>query len=136
MYWQAYDIEDLAKKVMIEYGDVAHLRDPQCRIAYQHCDFQKKSHGKLVLADTELVKEKIKVFMPYDFLMTVYDGSCAGLDEERMKRLVYHELKHVGYEQGCGSDDPNKYYIIPHDYEDFKSVIDKWGPDWVRYDQT
>ena len=131
MYWKASDIEDIAKRVMIKYGDVSHLRNPRCRIAYQHCDRMKKEKQKVVLADTTLINEKLKVFLHYDFLITVYDGSCIGLDEERMERLVYHELKHVGFED----DDPCKYYIISHDIEDFRDVVDKWGTDWVRYDK-
>lgn len=129
MYWQAKDIEQMARKIIKTFGDLNHLDDPQCRIAYQHCDREKKSGGKLVLADTQLINEKLKVFCPYDFLITVYDGSCIGLDDERMQRLIYHELKHVGYEV------PDGYKIIPHDVEDFRAVIDKWGTDWVKYDK-
>lgn len=126
MYWESEELAKLGKKVIKTYGDLRHLDDPQCRIAYQYCDKEKKGKGKLVLADTELVKDKIKVFFKADFLITVYAGSCVGLDEERMERLMYHELKHIGYEA------PDEFYIIPHDIEDFRSVVDKWGTDWVR----
>lgn len=129
MYWQAKDVERIAKKVIKTFGDLNHLDDSQCRIGYQHCDKEKKSNGKLVLADTQLVNEKLKTFCPYDFIITVYDGSCVGLDETRMERLMYHELKHVGFEA------PDRYKIIPHDFEDFRAVVDKWGADWVRYDK-
>ena len=128
MYWQAKDIEAVARRVIKTYGDLNHLNDPQCRIAYQHCDKAKKDRGKIVLADTQLVNEKLKVFCCYDFIITVYDANCIGLDDVRMERLMYHELKHVGFEA------PDRYYIIPHDLEDFRSVIDKWGTDWIRND--
>ena len=126
MFWRGNDLERLAKKVIKTYGDLKHLDDPQCRIVYQYCDKMKKSGGKIVLADTELVKDKIKAFCLADVLITVYQGSCSGLDDERMERLMYHELKHVGFEA------PDKYWIIPHDLEDFRDVVDKWGVDWVK----
>lgn len=133
MYWQAKDIEVLATEVIREFEDLNHLDDPRCRIAYQHCDAEKKKNKRVVFADTQLVNEKLKVFCPYDFLITVYDGSCAYLDEEHIKRLIYHELKHVGFEPGDGDED--KYFIVHHDLEDFRDVIDKWGIDWIRDDE-
>ena len=76
-------------------------------------------------ADTELVKEKLRGFLPYEFIITFYEPACADMDEEHLKRLMYHELKHVGFD---GSD---KFRIRPHDIEDFRACIDKWGYDWI-----
>ena len=126
MFWKSDDLERLGKKTMKEFGDLKHLDDKQCRIAYQWCDKEKKSNGKLVMADTTIVNDKMKAVTPYDFLITFYQPNCFGLDEERMKRLMYHELCHVGFEA------PDNYSIVPHDLEDFRRVVDKWGTNWIR----
>lgn len=128
MFWEAPDIEEIAHEVMCEHEDLSHLDVDLCRIGYQHCDKAKKTNGKTVFADTQLVSEKMKVFCPYDFIITVYDTNCIGIDAEHMKRLMYHELKHVGFVP------PNKYEVIPHDIEDFRVIINRWGLDWIRDD--
>lgn len=40
-----------------------------------------------------------------------------------MEALIYHELLHIGI-------DGEKYSVIPHDLEDFKAVIDRYGAHW------
>lgn len=125
-YMASDELADIGRSVMKEFGDLRHLDDKGCRIGYQWSSQGKKSKGMLVMADTEMVKDKFKAFMPYDFIITFYEPNCYGLDEVRMRRLMYHELKHVGY-GGYGD-----YSIIPHDMEDFRSVVDKWGADWIR----
>ena len=125
-YARSEALEGIARAVMEEFPqEFSHLNN--CRIAYQVCNHRKtKSGGMIVYADTEKVRYKHKGLLPYDFIITFYaDGDI--LDEEIQKRLMYHELKHVGYdaaEESC--------YIIPHDLEDFRDVINKWGTDWIR----
>lgn len=130
MFWENKDLERLGKTVIKTFGDLNHLDDKCCRIGYQYSDQAKKSKGMLVMADTEIVKPKLKTFMPYDFIITFYEPNCVGLDEKRMERLMYHELKHVGFEV------PDQYWIEPHDFEDFRAVLDKWGTDWLRNDES
>ena len=43
--------------------------------------------------------------------------------------MVYHELLHVGF---SGEDEPMS--IVPHDIEDFRKVIDMFGPHWDEKD--
>ena len=125
LYTRSENLRLIAQTCMEEFDDLAHLDDPGCRIAYQYCDQEKQNKGKVVFADTEVIKEKLREYCPYEFLITFYEPNCQGLDDEHLKRLMYHELKHVGW------DGDNKFGINPHDYEDFQACIDKWGPDWL-----
>lgn len=123
-------LEEIAKKVINEYDIFTVLRDGKCRIAFQYAKGEKKSGGKVVFADTERVKDKFKEFMPYDFVITFYEGNTFHLGDVQMEHLMYHELKHVGYDP-----EDEKFTVIPHDLEDFKDVIDKWGVDWISPQQ-
>lgn len=132
MYWQEDDLDALGKNVIQKYKELNALDDPDCRIVYQYCDKAKKSNGLEVFADTELVKEKLKLFIEADFIITFYTGNTEALDADRLEKLMYHELCHVGYNPSA--DGMARFCIIPHDVEDFRSVIDKWGIDWVKGD--
>lgn len=129
-YTKSAQLEQIARQVMIEFVDLAHLDDPGLRIAYQYSDQEKKNHDMVVYADTEVVKEKYREFMPYEFLITFYEPNCSDLDEEHLKRLMYHELKHVGFEGD------SKFRVIPHNLEDFRECVEKWGVDWIKQDKT
>lgn len=127
-YTRSELLRNIAAQCMNEFDDLAHLDDPGCRIAYQFCDQEKKNRDKIVYADTEVIKEKLRAYMPFEFLITFYEPNCEKLDEEHLKRLMYHELKHVGFE---GDD---KFRIIPHDFEDFRDCVEKWGMNWIGDD--
>ena len=118
-------LKELAEQVMAERPDLKKLSNPDCRIAYLRCDKKKTSRGRTVFADTEKVGEKAKTLAQVDFIITFYDPACAGLSEEKMKVLMIHELKHIGYEPG------KPFSIIPHDVEDFKEIIETYGMDWT-----
>ncbi len=48
------------------------------------------------------------------------------LDTEHRKRVMRHELMHIGIEPG------GKLYIVPHDVEDFRAMLDEYGMDWAK----
>ena len=124
MYEQSSELEALAGEVISGHENLAELED--CRIAYLYSDKKKKSQGKTVFADTELVKEKYRALLPYDFIITFYQPNCEKLNTEAMSRLMYHELRHVGIK----SD--GRFYVRPHDLEDFRDVVQAWGVDWIE----
>ena len=126
-YTKSEELEELGNKVIAENNEFAHLRDGVCRIAYQYCDTAKKSNGKVVYADTMKVSEKMKQFAAYDFVITFYAGNTNLLDDETMEHLMFHELLHVGYDP-----DNVTFSIVPHDLEDFKEVIERWGVSWIN----
>lgn len=114
----------LAGKIIERYPEFESLK--YCRIAYLYADSSKKASGKTVYADTEKVSDKAKAVAHVDFIITFYKPNCEGLDQKRLELLMYHELRHVGYEPNEG-----KCSIIPHDLEDFKDIVREHGPDWI-----
>lgn len=130
MFWIEDDLERLGNQVIAKYPELTVLGDSECRIGYQYCDKAKRSNGCEVYADTTLINEKLKQFINIDFLITFYLGNTEALDADRLEILMYHELCHVGYDPGA--EGSSRYRIIPHDVEDFRAVIDKWGLDWIH----
>jgi len=118
------NLAEIAKKVIAENENLHHLDSPSLRVAFQMSSEKKTSRGKTVFADTEKVKDKLKAILPFDFLITFYEPNVANLSEEKMEHLMYHELRHIGFKDG-------KFSIVPHDVEDFRDVVDKWGIDWI-----
>lgn len=125
-YYRSEDLRRVAETLIMSEEKFEHLKDGNCRIAFQYSDQAKKSNGKDVYADTEKVKDKFKQFMAYDFIITFYTPNTDSLDEEHISRLMFHELCHIGYDA-----EDESFSIIPHDLEDFREVVGRWGVDWV-----
>jgi len=128
MFVQSDVLKKLAQEVMAAHGETfAHLtdRDHPCRIRYLACDRMKTSNGKAVFADTTKVSDKMKAISDTDFIITFYNPACETLSAEALKILMFHELMHVGY------DSDQKYWIVPHDVEDFECIITRYGIHWT-----
>ena len=124
MFKISEELKALAAKVIAENDEFKPLTDSECRIAYQYADKEKKSGGRTVYADTIKVSDKLKAVAPFDFIITFYQPSTATLDEDKMRILMKHELKHIGVEDG-------KFRIVPHDVEDFSDIIKDYGMSWI-----
>lgn len=98
------------------------------RIGFMVSDKEKKKSGKLVLGDCRLVKEPWNAFCPFDFLITIYLPNVMGMREDQMRILLLHELLHVGMDEKDGEP---VYKIIPHDIEEFREIINRYGIDWA-----
>ncbi len=117
-------------QALIDSEDVLeYIRESQVSIAYLSSDLKKKDNGRLVHAQCELVADKYKWGIPADYMITVYEPNVLGFTDEQMKILLFHELLHIhiGYQDG-----EEKYTTNPHDLEDFKYIIDRFGTDWSR----
>ena len=90
----------------------------------------KLPNGKVVKAQCEKISDKYKWGIPCDFTITVFEPNCEGMTEEQMKMLIFHELLHVKI--SYKDDGTETYGINPHDLEDFKLIIDRFGTDWAE----
>ena len=99
-------------------------------IGYLESDKPKKKDGKYILGECIRVRDLFKAYIPHDFVIAIYLPNVVGMSEEQLKILMYHELLHVGMEQdGSGP----KYIVNPHDIEDFRTIIEKYGMDWAEH---
>ena len=107
--------------------ELCHLKD--ATIVYLESDHRKKSKRRKVFGLCEKVQDKNKWAIPADFTITFYKPHMELLSEWQQEIVVYHELLHVNYK---GDDKP--IGTNPHDIEDFRQVIDMFGPHWDEED--
>ena len=116
---------------LIETEDsLKSIRESSATIIYLSSQHKKMSNKKIIYAQCEKVAEKYKWGIPCDFTITVFEPNIeeAGFDEEQIRILIHHELLHVGIE--TAEDGSEKYSTLPHDLEDFKLIIDRYGTNW------
>jgi len=118
------DLKKLADKVIAEHNDMFEYLSG-CNIAFMVSDKPKASKGKKVYADTEKVKDKYKLLTDVDFIITYY-ADTEDISETAREILMLHELMHIGYDV-----EQEKYYIVPHDFEDFLYIVNEYGIDWI-----
>lgn len=102
-----------------------HLKNVS--IMYLASEHKKLGTGKIIYAQCEKVPTKYKWGIPCDFTITVFEPNVEGFSDEQLRILIFHELLHVGVED-------DKLFIVPHDLEDFKLIVNRYGTDWSTPD--
>lgn len=118
---------EIAHKLIEEEPSLEYIRDSQVTIVYLSSEHEKKEGGRRIYGQCEKVPTKYRWAIPGDFTITVFEPNAERFNDEQMKALIHHELLHVGIEQD-GNDE--SYYIVPHDVEDFKEILNKYGIGW------
>lgn len=119
--------EAIARQLIRRRKKLRSIRNSDVRIAYLASDHELKKNGKVVYGQCEKIAEKYKWIIPYDFTITLFSPNIERLTDKQIEILIYHELLHVGIEF---DGNETRYSIIPHDVEDFKAIIQRYGIDW------
>lgn len=122
----------IGEEVIAEVEELKHLQTGDCRIEFMSSDKKKTSNGKVVFGECFRVQEMYKAFCPYDFLIIFYEPNIADFNDEQLKILMEHELLHVGMEQKDNGE--MRYFVQPHDCDDFMQIISKYGNNWAHCD--
>lgn len=120
----------IASQILKEEPSLADIAKGHATIVYLSSDKAKSGKSKIINAECEKVAEKNKWAIPCDFTITVYEPNVVRFTKEQIRTLLFHELLHVGVE--FEKDGKEKYFIRPHDYEDFKIITDRYGTDWSK----
>jgi predicted metallopeptidase len=126
-YEPADDIRELAEKLIIKKPELNFINEFGITIGYARAYEGKKSKGRATFADCRKLNGSYLAYLPYDFLITVYDPNMAILSDNQQKIVVYHELRHIGINQ-------HGLYVVPHDIEDFESILREYGLNWSEFD--
>lgn len=123
MYELSEEYEEIAREIIGSVPDMAHLAD--IPVAYLSCDKPKVSKGHRIHGECKKVSEMYRAICPYAFIIVIYEPCCGNFDEEQLRILIEHELRHIGI---AG----NRTYIVPHDVErgEFTAIADKYGENW------
>ncbi len=104
-----------------------YIKNSKVLITFLSSEHEKKSNKKVIFGECEKVPDKYKWAVPCDFTITIFEPNVERFTPEQLKILILHELLHVGIELDGNEE---KYYCYPHDVEDFRVIIDKYGMDW------
>jgi hypothetical protein len=104
-----------------------YLRGADVTIIYLESEHEKKENGKLVHGQCEKIPDKYKWAIPCDFTITVFTPNVERFTEEQIRILLFHELLHIKLDV---DGNETKYSVKPHDVEDFRYIIDRFGMDW------
>ena len=118
----------IAKRLIDREPLLEYIRQSEATILYLSSDKEKKSRGRLVAGECECINPKYKWAIPCDFTITVYEPNVITFNDEQMEILLFHELLHVKIE--INDDGTEKYSVNPHDVEEFRTIIDRYGIDW------
>jgi len=78
-----------------------------------------------VWAQASKVTGKLHHYSRLDFLIEVNWTKWASLSPARRLALIDHELTHCSREET--DDGETKYVLLPHDIEEFHSIVRRWG---------
>jgi predicted metallopeptidase len=106
-----------------------YIKDSEVSICYLSSELKKIQNGKIIFAQCEKVADKYKWGIPCDFTITVFEPNCEDLTPDQLQILIFHELLHIGID--FNSSGQEVFKINPHDLEDFKYIIDRFGTDWI-----
>lgn len=106
------------------------IRNSEATIIYLSSEHEKTSDGKAVLGQCEKIQEKYKWSIPCDFTITLFEPNIEDLTPEQIRIVILHELLHVGIR--LDKDGNEDYYVVPHDVEDFRLLIERYGIDWAK----
>lgn len=113
----------ILKEPLLDY-----IRQSDATIVYLSSDKEAKSKGKLIQGQCEAINPKYKWAIPCDFTITIFEPNIIGMTEEQLRILIFHELLHVKID--LGNDGTEKYSCNPHDIEEFRVILNRYGMDW------
>lgn len=119
---------EIANELIQTESLLSDIRQSEATIVYLSSDKEKKSKGRTVFGECEKVPDKYKWSVPADFTITIYEPNIVGFTDNQLRILILHELLHVGIE--WNGDGTEKYTVRPHDIEEFRTIIDRYGLDW------
>lgn len=124
---QSKEYEKTAGRVIDAIEELHFIKELDIKVGYVKSYEAKTNKGKEVLADCRKVKAIYQCFIPYDFIITVYEPNIEHLTSNQIKALLWHELCHIGINEQTLA---LTYRIIPHEIEEFYCIIDRLGTRW------
>lgn len=117
----------IARRLIRVLPEFIDLAESDVRIAYLSSQKEKKRNHKIIFAECHKVDEKYDWCCKYDFFIVVYEPNVIDFSDKQIEILIRHELHHVGIDY---DGEEIKYYVVPHDVEEFWEIINEHGLNW------
>lgn len=124
---------------LIEKEDIFEdIKENNIRIRVLESNKPAPKKGRVVLGECRKISEKTKdMFQAIgmeengipDFIVIIYKERITGFTPEQLRILIMHELLHIGVKENSDTGEVT-YHIAKHDLEDFRFIIDQYGPYW------
>lgn len=124
---QAKEYEDIAKNVIDSIEELQYISELDIKVGYVKSYEAKIKDGRVIYGDCRKVNEIFQCFIPFDFIITLYEPNIMLLSENQIKVLLWHELRHIGINERTLK---TEYKLMPHEVEDFHSILDRFGTRW------
>lgn len=125
MYYKAEsDITNTVDALIEQREELETIRLHDYSIDILMCDKEKKSNGMPVLADIRAIRDMYRVYIPYHYVITIYEPNVMDLTEAQMQVLLLHELMHIG----------PAHTVLNHSVQDFYSILNQFGLLWAHDD--
>ena len=121
------EYKHIGEELILTAPELDAIRESTVSLVFLKSDFEKKSKGKTIYGECEKIPGKYRWAIPYDMAIIIYEPNVERFTKEQLRILMLHELMHVGIKEDGNED---TYYVVPHDVEDFRAIIDKYGLDW------
>lgn len=119
------EYQNIAQELIDTEPELAYIKESDVTIVCLSSEHEKKTKEKIIFGQCEKVAEKYKWGIPADFTITIFEPNVVDFSEDQLRILIFHELLHVGI-------DGDSFYCRPHDTEDFKAIITRFGVDWAQ----
>jgi hypothetical protein len=119
----AKEAQELVERLIPKYHP--HLADAKIKCLFRN-QVVKRAGGKIIIATAEKCTAKFKFLTKLDFIISICYLTWRDLSDKQRMAIMDHELCH------CIADEDEEtgeilYKVIPHDFEDFLSVVEKYG---------
>lgn len=118
---------EIGAQLIQEEPKLSYIKESNVSILYLSSEHEKKENGKITFGQCEKIPDKYKWAIPCDFTIVIFEPNVERFTEEQIRILLLHELLHIGIKKDGNEE---TYFINPHDIEDFKYIIDRFGIDW------
>lgn len=121
------EYRELAYAVIDAVPELWTIKQADIRVGFIKSFKEKHDGSNHVLGQCIKVPEIYVELLSLDFLIVIYEPNVVGLTTNQKKVLLWHELKHIGIRD---TDGEPMYITVPHDREEFDSIINRVGMYW------
>lgn len=103
-----------------------------CRIRFlMRSEAPKRGNGMVVYGKAKKISDEMKTLLPFEFVIWLADDVFANFSALQRTALIDHELTHCVWNMK-----KRAATMRPHDFEEFNSIIAKYGLWWPASDET